>query len=308
VTPARFEYLAPSTVQDALQMLQQHGDGARLLAGGQSLVPAMNLRLANPAYLIDLNRIPALAALVQNPDGSITAGAMTRHRSFEKSELVQRALPLVHAAMPWIAHTQIRNRGTIGGSLAHGDPAAEWPALCLLLDCRMLVAGPAGEREIAVADFSRGVYETALEPGEILTAIRFPAWPAGRRWGFSEIARRHGDFALAGAACTLDIDDAGVCRAARLVVFGAADRPLLMEAAAATLVGSVPGLPLAAQVADAVRNAVTARADLHASAEYRRDLVGVMTRRALEQALAPVSAADTVDPAMHAANHVGAAQ
>ncbi|MDO9217717.1 MAG: hypothetical protein Q7U14_10620, partial [Lacisediminimonas sp.] len=158
------------------------------------------------------------------------------------------------------------------------------------------------------ADFSRGVYETALEPGEILTAIRFPTWPTERRWGFSEIARRHGDFALAGAACILDFDEAGICRAARLVVFGAADRPLLMEAAGAMLVGRVPELALAAQVADAVREAVTARADLHASAEYRRDLVGVMTRRALEQALAQVTAADTVNRAVNAVNPVGAAQ
>ncbi|MEN9889421.1 MAG: hypothetical protein RL559_1458 [Pseudomonadota bacterium] len=281
--PPRFEYEAPLTLQEALQRLAEFGEDARALAGGQSLVPAMNLRLANPGRLIDLGRIPALRGLEVRPDGSVVAGAMTRHADFERSLLLRESMPLIPAVMTRVAHQQVRNRGTIGGSLAHADPAAEWSALCLLLDASIVVASREGERRIRSADFSQGVYSTALAPAELITRIKFPAWPKKRRWGFDEVSRRLGDFAITGAMCWFDLDAQQRCEAARLVVFAAAEKPVLIEAAQQLL-----GQPLTAQtvapVAEAAVQAISPLSDQHASADYRRQLVRVLTARVLQQA------------------------
>jgi len=286
VKPCAFDYAAPATITEAARLLDTHADGAKLIAGGQSLAPALNFRLASPRLLIDLNRIPALSGIVRRDDGSWRAGAMTRHRAFERSTLVAGLAPLVHAVMPSIAHVQIRNRGTIGGSLAHADPAAEWPALCLACEAELTLTSVDGSRDLPADSFSRGVFSTALMPNEILSAIRFPAWPATRRWGFQEIARRHGDFALAGVMCTVDLDDTRRCAAARIVVFGVADKPTLVPEASAVLTGRLPDLALAREAGRIARARIVPRGDLHASAAYRAELVDVLTRRALVQAFA----------------------
>lgn len=283
--PAAFDYAAPRTLAAALDLLAANADGARLLAGGQSLVPVLNLRMANPALLIDLNRVPELAG-IRHEDGALVIGAMTRHRAIETSSLVAQSHPLLPHAISFIAHTQIRNRGTIGGSLCHADPAAEWPALCIACDAQMTIAGPRGQRTLPAQDFSLGVYTTALDEGEILTSLRFPAWPAGRRWGFQELSRRHGDFAIVGVACLLDLDANGLCTAARIVIFGASDTPVLATDAAQALAGRRPDADAIAAAARCARSALQPRADHHASAEYRSDLVEVLTRRALAQAAA----------------------
>jgi carbon-monoxide dehydrogenase medium subunit len=266
VKPAAFQYRAPATLQEALSVLDANADSAKLLAGGQSLVPVLNFRLATPALLVDLNRIDSLAGIREDADGSLVIGAMTRHRAVEKSELVRRANPLLHAAMPHIAHAQIRNRGTIGGSVSHADPAAELPAVCLACDARLTIASRSGERTLAAAEFFQGFFTTALKPNEILVSIRFPAWPRGRRFAFLEFSRRHGDFALVGVALTVDGEDT------RVTVFGAEDVPKRIAVNRKN-------------IAD-VAARITPRADHHASAEYRGELVEVLTRRALDQALA----------------------
>jgi carbon-monoxide dehydrogenase medium subunit len=286
VKPAAFDYRAPTSLGQALGILDAHAGTAKLLAGGQSLVPVLNFRLASPSLLIDLNRIAALSGIREQPDGSLVVGAMTRNRALETSAVVRRANPLLHLAMPYIAHAQIRNRGTLGGSLAHADPAAELPAVCLACDAEIAMASQGGERRLAAANFFTGFFSTALQANEILTEVRFPAWPKGRRAGFAEFSRRHGDFALAGVALTLDLDPAGRCVDTRIAVFGAEDIPRLITESAKALRGHVPDAKRIAEAARIARERTASRADHHASAEYRGELVEVLTQRALEQALA----------------------
>jgi aerobic carbon-monoxide dehydrogenase medium subunit len=268
VKPAAFDYRAPRSVDEALALLGKHAGEAKILAGGQSLVPVLNFRLAAPALLIDLNRIPALAGIREH-EGELLIGAMTRNREIEASELVRAHNPLLYAAMPYIAHAQIRNRGTIGGSLAHADPAAELPAVCLACEARMTIAGPRGERQVPARQFFKGLFTTALEPDELLKEVHLPAWAPGRRSAFIEVSRRHGDFAIVGVAVVVD------GAAARVVVFGAEDVPRLF------VYTSKP----AAEAARLAAGEIEARSDHHASAEYRRELVEVLTRRALRQAM-----------------------
>jgi aerobic carbon-monoxide dehydrogenase medium subunit len=270
VKPAAFDYRAPRSVEEALSLLQAHaGEGAKLLAGGQSLVPVLNFRLAAPSLLIDLNRIAALAGIRAGGDGGLRLGAMTRNREIERSELVRTRNPLLHSAMPYIAHAQIRNRGTIGGSLAHADPAAELPAVCIACEADIVAVGRRGERSVRADEFFRGLFTTALEPDELLTEVRFPAWPARRRFAFDEVSRRHGDFAIVGVAVLYDAP------AARVVVFGAQDAPRLF-----VFSGQAP-----ADAGRAAAKDIAPRSDHHASADYRRELVEVLTRRALEKAM-----------------------
>lgn len=284
--PRGFDYVAPTTLEGALEALSNGGDDARLLAGGQTLVPIMNFRLATPDLLIDLNGVKEFSGIALQPDGSLLIGAMTRHRMVEQSELVREHMPLLHAAMPLIAHVQIRNRGTIGGSLAHCDPAAEWPALCLALDAEITAVSQAGNRVIPIADFAQGILTTALEPGEILTQVRFPKQKAGRRYAIKEMARRHGDFALAGVACTVDFNEDKSVMASRIVAFGVEDTAVLLNGVSAAIRGRVLTEALLREVGDYAASAVAPRDDFHASEIYRRELVDVMLRRALAQAVA----------------------
>lgn len=283
--PAPFEYHQARSLPESLALLADHAGDAKPLAGGQSLIPAMNFRLAAPAVLVDLNGVGELAYIKELADG-LRIGAMTRHVQVERSPVIASRAPLLAETMPFVAHVAIRTRGTIGGSLAHADPAAELPALMLVMDARFRIQNREGSREIAATDFFTGLFSTSLEPGELLTEVAIPT-PKGHARGsaFLEFSRRRGDFALAGVAVTVAIDAQGTCADARIGLFGVGDRPLLASRAAASLMGQGPN-------ADAVRAAAHTAAtdeidpsnDIHASSRYRRHLAEVLTRRALERA------------------------
>jgi CO/xanthine dehydrogenase FAD-binding subunit len=225
--PAPFEYHQARSLPEALTLLADHAGDAKPLAGGQSLIPAMNFRLAAPAVLVDLNGVGELAYVKEAADG-LRIGAMTRHVQVERSPVIASRAPLLAETMPFVAHAAIRTRGTIGGSLAHADPAAELPALMLAMDARFRVQNREGSREIAATAFFTGLFSTSLEPGELLTEIAIPT-PTGHAHGsaFLEFSRRRGDFALAGVAVTVAIDAQGTCADARIGLFGVGDRPLL---------------------------------------------------------------------------------
>lgn len=283
--PAPFDYARPTSVEEAIALLDGGDDGAKILAGGQSLIPAMNFRLAQPSLLVDLADLDELTGIRSGADGGLWIGAMTRQRTVERSPLARDAAPLVVDAMSWVAHPQIRNRGTIGGSLAHADPAAELPAVMVALDATMVVRGADGARRVPARDFYRGLFTTALEPGELLVAVEVPPAPGGASCAFEEVARRHGDFALAGVAVALSRDDGGTVSGAAIALLGVEDVPVLSDAGA-ELIGRPPRSKVIAAVADATAAALDPPGDIHATAEYRRHLAGVLTRRALERALA----------------------
>jgi len=282
--PAPFDYFSPATVDEALALLVAHGGDAKPLAGGQSLIPAMNFRLARPAVLVDLNRISELA-YVRAESGGIAVGAMTRQRAVERSDVVARAAPLLAEAMPSIAHPQIRNRGTVGGSIAHADPSAELPAVMLALEARFRAKSASGERSIPAGEFFKGMLETALEPGELLVEIALSPLPARSGTAFLEMARRHGDYALVGVAATVTLDPRGRCKAARLSLLSVGDGPVLASEAGKVLAGQTPSEELLRAAGDAAaRRDVDPPSDIHASAAYRRQLVAVLTRRTLARA------------------------
>jgi carbon-monoxide dehydrogenase medium subunit len=285
VKPAPFDYVAPRTLAEALAILAERSDDAKILAGGQSLIPVLNFRLAQPALLVDVNGIAELALERAEPDGGVTLGALTRHRAVERSRLVAERLPLLAEAIPHVAHPQIRVRGTIGGSLAHADPAAELPAVALALDAELLLRGSGGERRLAARDFFTGFFATALAPGEILAAIRFPAASPRTGYAFLEVARRHGDYAQAGVAARVTLDETGRCVAAKLVFLAVGPGPVDATKAAAALAGTeLTDDALAAAGAIAAGEEVEPSPDMHASADFKRHLVGVLTRRAIRRA------------------------
>ena len=282
--PAAFDYHAPATLDEALALLAGYGADAKPLAGGQSLIPAMNFRLATPAVLVDLNRITALSYITEEA-GDVALGGMTRHRLLERSEVVARLAPLVSMAMPFVAHAAIRARGTIGGSLAHADPAAELPAVMLALNASFTIQSRAGDRVVPATEFFTGLFSTALEPGDLLTRITIPAQPTRRGYAFDEVSRRHGDFALAGAAASVATDSDGVCTTARVGLLSLADRAVLSEQVGATLVGQRPTAEAIRAAADAAaQRDIDPTTDIHASSRYRRHLAAVLIRRVLERA------------------------
>ncbi|MFQ5477434.1 MAG: FAD binding domain-containing protein [Candidatus Binatia bacterium] len=282
--PPSFDYAVPASLTEAVSLLDDYQGEAKVLAGGQSLMPLLNMRLARPGLLVDLARLPGLDN-IREVDGGVAIGAMTRQRAVERSELVSGRHPLLHAATLCIAHPQNRNQGTLGGSLAHADPAADYPAVALTLGAKFRVAGPGGERELAAADFFVSYMTTALEPAEILTEVWFPQLGERSGWAFKEITRRHGDFAMAGCATVVTLDDGGRCSRARVVAFGVAPTPLRVEAAEQAIVGQAPSDRVFEEAAAKTREAVDqALGDVHASAEYRRHLAGVLTERALAEA------------------------
>src|SRR5687767_6169949 len=237
--PASFEYFRPASIDEALSLLGEHGADAKPLAGGQSLIPAMNFRLAAPSVLVDLNGIAALS-YIKDDSGDVRIGGMTRQRMVERSRLVSDRVPLVAETMPHIAHPAIRNRGTIGGSLAHADPAAELPAITLALNARLVVSSTSGAREVAADEFFIGLFTTAVQPGELLTEIRVPPAPARSGFAFQELSRRHGDFALVGVAAAVQLDENGGCANARIALLSVGDRPMLAERASKALIGQMP--------------------------------------------------------------------
>jgi len=290
VRPAPFEYFAPRAVEEALDLLARHGTEAKPLAGGQSLVPMMNMRLARPGVVVDLNRVAALAA-VRVEAGSLRLGALVRQRALERDGRVGAAAPLLAEAAPLIGHLQTRARGTVGGSLVHADPAAELPACMLALDAVFRLRSAREARTCRAADFFRGLLATALRPDELLVEIEVPAPTTARvGHGFAEVARRHGDFALVGACAVLGLDAAGICRHARLVLFGAGDVPHLARAAAA-LVGERPVPARLTEAGRAAAAEIDPRADLHATADYRRHVAAGLGAQALSRAAVRAEAA-----------------
>ena len=286
--PAKFDYYSPASPDEALALLGQYGDDAKILAGGQSLMPLMNMRLVRPKVLIDINRISSISHISPIRDGGLAVGAMTRQRELEKSALVLDTAPLLASAIPYIGHFQIRNRGTVGGSLAHSDPAAEISAVCLTLDAEFDLASSGGERTVKAKDFFLNHLTTALEPVELLTQIRIPQPEGPWRWGFQEVCRRDGDFALVGAIAMLRLDDSGICLESRITAFGAGGTPMRMGAAEEFLSGATVNATNREEAARLVSDALDPISDIHASAKYRKDVAGVMVRRTLEQALLPI--------------------
>jgi carbon-monoxide dehydrogenase medium subunit len=282
--PPVFAYTAVESVDEAVAELTQHGDAAKVLAGGQSLVPLLNMRLATPERLIDLNRVRELA-YVTGRAGGLAIGAMTRQRAAERSALAAGHVPLLADALPWVGHFQIRNRGTIGGSLSHADPAAELPAVVVCLDARLTARGPAGERTIPAADFFRAQLTTALAPTELLTEIWFPPSPHGSGSAWIELARRHGDYALVGVAAVVTLAGDRVGEA-RLALTGVGDRPIRPGEAERRLAGEALTPAVLAEAAEAVRRAIDPGGDIHATAAYRRHVAGVLVERALRLAAA----------------------
>jgi carbon-monoxide dehydrogenase medium subunit len=284
VKPPVFEYTAVRSIDEAVAELAQHGDEAKLLAGGQSLVPLLNMRLTAPERLIDLNRVAALA-YVRVEAGGLAVGAMTRQRAVERSALAARHAPLLADALPWVGHFQIRNRGTIGGSLSHADPAAELPAVALCLDARFSALGPAGGRTIAAEDFFLTQLTTALAPTELLTEVWFPATPPGSGSARIELARRHGDYALVGIAAVVTLAGDRIGEA-RLALTGVGDRPVRAREAEARLAGEALTPEVLADAAESLRRAIEPGSDIHATAAYRRHVAGVLAGRAIRLAVA----------------------
>lgn len=284
--PAPFAYVAPRSLAEALALMARHGDEGKALAGGQSLLPVLNFRLAQPAVLVDLNGVGELALLAAAEDGGLRMGALTRHRQLEREALVAERAPLLAEAVHHIAHPQIRNRGTVGGSLAHADPKAELPALAVALEARFKLQREGGERWVNAADFYTGLFSTDLAADELLTEIAWPELPAGSGWAFEEAARRHGDYAQVGVAAIVRVDGGGRCNAARLVFLAVGEGPLVASAASAALVGETPSEASIAAAAEAASKEIKPSADVHASAEFKRHLSRVLTARALRRAFA----------------------
>lgn len=281
--PAQFGYIRAQSLDEVFNALQVHGLEAKIIAGGQSLVPMLNFRLFKPSVLIDINCITELSLLEETAAGGLRIGALTRHHVLETSDLVRQRYPVLNAAMGYVAHLAIRNRGTIGGSLSHADPAAELSMMSVLLDAQIKTALPTGGRSIAASDFFVAALMTTLEEGEIVTAIELPPLPTDMGWAFEEEARRAGDFALAATGVLLKADQ-GVVSDARIAVMGVDEVPMRIAVAEQALVGKAADADAIATAVEQVRQQVNPTTDLHASADYRRHLVGVLVRRALEKA------------------------
>ena len=285
--PAPFNLLRPSSVDEALALLQAHGDDTKILAGGQSLVPLMNFRLAQPRNLIDLNRVRGLDQIKFN-DQSLLLGAMVRQRDVERSPAIAERLPILREAIEQVAHPAIRNRGTVGGSLVHADPSAELPLLAVALDATFHLRSARAGRSVAARDFYQGYLATDIAADELLVEIDFRLPPPGSGWCCTEIARRYGDFALVAVAALLDCGRDGCVNFARVALGGVGPAPLRAAVAEDVLSGKRPDAELFRRAADAAAQAVEPPADIHASSGYRRQLTAVLVRRALAVAASRV--------------------
>jgi carbon-monoxide dehydrogenase medium subunit len=281
--PPVFAYVAAESLEQALELKQQYGGDARFLAGGQSLVPAMNYRLVEPKVLIDINRIDSLAGIASKADGA-RVGSMTRLAALKSDAALVEGFPLLSEACGHVAHPQIRNRGTLGGNLCQADPASELPAVLLALDARACARSQRGERWIGLPEFHRGIYETALDDTELVTEIVIPGLPAGARSCFMEAARRHGDFAMIGVAVVIVLDGDNRCRSARIALCNAGPVPVLAKDGAGAMVGQVPSTHSIDEVARIVASEIDPPGSLQASPDFQRHLAYVLTRRALAKA------------------------
>jgi carbon-monoxide dehydrogenase medium subunit len=281
--PASFKYIAAKSLDHALALKSEHQDDATFLAGGQSLVPTMNFRLAQPAILIDLNPLDGLS-YVKQENGVVWIGAMTRYRSLERDPDLAKLLPLIAEALPHIAHPQIRNRGTIGGNLSHADPASELPTIVTALQGRLRAQSASGERWISASDFFVAPLTNALKPDEMLVEIELPAASKQSGFCFMEVSRRRGDFAMIGAAAQLSLGTDGKCTGARLVLCGAGEKPADVSGRLAPLIGEIPDSARIAKVAAEIQSAIEPGGNVHASPDYQRHLAGVLTQRVLATA------------------------
>ena len=282
--PPAFAYERPTSVEATLAALARHGEDAKLLAGGQSLIPMLNLRLLAPKTIIDANRLAELD-YIRLEEGALAIGALARHNAVRNAKEVAQHCPLIAEAYRFVSHHAIRNRGTIGGNLCHADPASELPVVALLLEAIMVLRSSAGERRVAAADFFKGPFETAARPDELLTEVRFPVQPEGQGYAFDEVSQRHGDFAIVAAGCTLAVED-GVCRTVRLGYGGVGPHALRNLEAEAALAGQPATSESFAKAAKTATERVRPSSDVHADEAYRRDLVRTLTTRVLVAALA----------------------
>lgn len=278
-----FVYHRPESLDEALALLAEHGDDAKVLAGGQSLLPTMALRLGPPAQLVDIGQLRDLDRITANADDTVTIGALVRHAEAERSDLLATKAPLVSDAMPHVGHRAIRNRGTVVGSIAHADPAAEMPAVVLATGAVAVASSASGTREIGADDFFEGYLTTALRSDEILTEVRFPAWSAGAGGAVVEVSRRHGDYAMVGLACHIEVSGGTIDHAA-LAFFGVDAKPVRASAAEQALVGQPAHAASFEGAAAAVKAELDPTPDVHASSNYRRHVAGVLTRRGLATA------------------------
>jgi aerobic carbon-monoxide dehydrogenase medium subunit len=281
--PPSFDYVAPRSLEEALDILGQHGSAAKVLAGGQSLVPLLNLRLAGPELLVDINDVQGLDRL-SAWDGGLAIGALVRQSDLERADVVRERLPLLAEAAALVGHPAIRHRGTAGGSLAHADPAAELPAAVLALEATLVVSGRNGTRSLAASEFFTGYLTTALEPDELLTEIRVAGVPRGTGSAFVEMSRRSGDFAICGAAALVTLNAGGRCDRVRLALCGVGAGPVRARGVEDALLGEVPTGTLLQEAAQRVLADIDPPSDIHGSAAYRRKLAAVMARRAIELA------------------------
>ena len=280
--PAPFLYAAPSTLEDALAVLSEHEGDSKIIAGGQSLIPLMNMRLSEPEVVVDISRIPGLNQITD--DGThIEIGAMTTHQEVIDSALVRAKCPLLAEAGKRIAHRQVRHRGTIGGSVSHADPAGEFPTAAVTLDAEICITGPEGERRIGTEELFLGYLMTTLKPNEIVTSLRFPVAPPNTGVGVEELARKENYFAIAGSLCQLSVSS-GVISDAKVGVMGCSPAPLKAREVEDLLVGEKLTRELLYEVAQVTRDLVSPDEDLHGTEEYRREMAGVMVRRALQRA------------------------
>ena len=277
------DYTCPATLTEAIAALAGHDGEAKVIAGGQSLMPMLAFRLAAPTLLVDIGRLPGLDRIDISQDG-VDLGALVTWRMIERDARLAQAHPLLASAIAHVAHYQVRNRGTVGGSLAHADPAAELPGIAVTCDAVLTIAGPNGTRIVPAATFFRGGLETVLAPDELIVSLRLPPWRRGRRWGFAEFARRRGDFAMAGVAAYYNLDAQGGICDAHVGVIGVADRPMRLKDVEHALNGQRPDAAMIRQAADIARGAVDPPDDIHAEGAYRRDLVGVLLERVLASA------------------------
>ena len=287
--PASFEYLAPRSVEETLAHLVEYGWEAKVLAGGQSLIPMMNFRLAQPEILIDINNIPELSTVALNESGGLSVGALARHYEIEESLLVAERAPLIHETMPHVATTQIRTRGTFGGSIAHADPSSELPAVCVALEGRCRLRSQSGDRWVPADEFFVGLYTTQLEPEELLVEVEIPQQKSNTGWALVETTRRSHDFALVGVAAVVRLDGESMCEHAKLILFSVGEGPVEAHNAEKLLIGQRLSDDVIREAAEVASSAdIEPSNDIHATSGFRRHLAGVLSRRALWQAASRV--------------------
>jgi aerobic carbon-monoxide dehydrogenase medium subunit len=283
--PPAFDYHRPTALKEALELLQEHGDEAKVLAGGQSLIPMMNMRLAIPGVLVDINGVEGISA-IEHENGTVTIGALARHRAVERSQEIERTVPVLVEAAKHISHVTIRNRGTIGGSLAHSDPSAEWATVGLALGMGVTASSATGDRRISLPDLLIGPFYTSLEPTEMITSIDIPTSPQRTGAAFLELQRNHGNFAVVSACSVLSLAEDGTISSAALTLGGVAGTPVVLDELAGTLVGAEPTASVFEEIASGVAQQIDPSTDVQATAKYRRQTAVVLVRRALTTAAA----------------------